>query len=481
MSDEKELQPGLVIAGRYRVVKRVGAGGMGSVYLVVHVHTEEKLALKVLHKAVIADSNALERFRREARTPARIDSEYVVRVTDADAAPELSGAPFLVMEYLRGSDIDQRIEAHGAFSPSSTVHLLRQVARALDKAHALGIVHRDLKPENLFVVDREDGSQVVKVLDFGIAKFTANPEETKISQATQPGAVFGTPLFMSPEQAIDSSKVSSKTDLWALGLIAHRMLTGRDYWTAETLTALIAQIAYEPMVAPSERGAALGEDYDRWFLKCCARVPEQRYETAGDAVRSLAAALGLSEAPLEPSLRVPLSGIPVSGKTDVNVLSDTHLASTQSRPAERSKGGRIGLAAGAVLVAGIGAFLLFGGGGEVPEGPAARPTTTTLAAPPRTKARPDPDATPAASASAPDPMIVAPMGSAVPEPQASADAPPETSASPAAGEGRPKVPPSGKPPPSAVSPPPGPPASAKSPPPGKTAAPAGSDPFGSRY
>src|SRR5688572_29255503 len=194
MAEERELQKGLVIAGRYRIEKRLGSGGMGSVYLVQHVHTEEKAALKVLHKAVIADSNALERFRREARTPARIDSEYVVRVTDADAAAELGGAPFLVMEYLRGHDIDQRLESGGAFPPETTVHLLKQAARALDKAHSLGIVHRDLKPENLFVVEREDGSLVTKILDFGIAKFTANPEEVKVSQATRPGAVFGTPL-----------------------------------------------------------------------------------------------------------------------------------------------------------------------------------------------------------------------------------------------------------------------------------------------
>jgi len=225
MTDEKELQPGLVIAARYRIERRLGSGGMGSVYLVQHVHTEERFALKVLHKAVISDSNALERFRREARTPARIDSEYVVRVTDADASQELGGAPFLVMEYLRGEDIDQRIERAGAFSPGSAVNLLKQAAKALDKAHALGIVHRDLKPENLFIVEREDGTHIIKVLDFGIAKFTVSDEDKKISAATRPGAVFGTPLFMSPE-ALLGRATSPASDVFSAGVTAYVMLAG---------------------------------------------------------------------------------------------------------------------------------------------------------------------------------------------------------------------------------------------------------------
>jgi serine/threonine-protein kinase len=294
----ENIKPGTVIADRYRVVRQLGRGGMGSVFLVEHVHTDEQLALKILHAAVIADAVALERFRREARTPARINSDHVVRVTDADIATELHGAPFLVMEYLRGEDLDQRIERMGPLPPVEVVLYLRQAARALDKAHALGIVHRDLKPENLFLTQREDGTPCIKILDFGIAKITGEASRELVrAQATTTGQIFGTPLFMSPEQAKgESSKICPQTDVWALGLIAHRLLTGRDIWTAETITHLIAQIAYEPMPIPSEHGAPFGRTYDQWFSVCCNRDVKQRYASAGEAVTALAKSLGIAEA-----------------------------------------------------------------------------------------------------------------------------------------------------------------------------------------
>ncbi len=298
MSNPAEnIKPGTVIAERYRVVRQLGRGGMGSVFLVEHVHTDEQLALKILHSAVISDQVALERFRREARTPARINSDHVVRVTDADVAANLNGAPFLVMEYLRGEDLDQRVERGGQVPPTDVVLYLRQTARALDKAHALGIVHRDLKPENLFLTTREDGTPCIKILDFGIAKITGEASRELVrAAATTTGQIFGTPLFMSPEQAKgESSKICAQTDVWALGLIAHRLLTSRDIWTAETITHLIAQIAYEPMPVPSEHGAPFGHIYDAWFAVCCARDVKNRYASAGEAVTALAKALGVIE------------------------------------------------------------------------------------------------------------------------------------------------------------------------------------------
>jgi len=277
--DRAELEPGLVIAGRYRIEKLLGKGGMGAVYVVRHIKTDEHLALKVLHEAKM-DAMALERFQREARAPARIDSDHVVRVTDADAAPELDGAPFLVMELLKGADLEAELQSHHAISATQTIEHLRQVARALDKAHNLGIVHRDLKPENLFIVRREDGSTSVKILDFGIAKVSAS-DIAKAKTAT--GAVTGTPYYMAPEQVRgDNENVGPHTDVWAIGIIAHRMLTGRDIWTATTLTHLVAQIAYEPMPTPSEQqDFPFGAEYDAWFAKCCARNPRDRYATVG--------------------------------------------------------------------------------------------------------------------------------------------------------------------------------------------------------
>ncbi len=331
MSNPAEnIKPGMVIAERYRVVRQLGRGGMGSVFLVEHVHTDEQLALKILHAAVISDSIALERFRREARTPARINSDHVVRVTDADVATELGGAPFLVMEYLRGEDLDQRLDRVGPLPSLEVVLYLRQAARALDKAHALGIIHRDLKPENLFLTTREDSTPCIKILDFGIAKLTGEASRELVrAAATTTGQIFGTPLFMSPEQAKgESSKICPQTDVWALGLIAHRLLTGQDIWTAETITHLIAQIAYEPMPIPSEHGAPFGHEYDAWFAICCARDVTKRYATAGEAVTALARTFGLTEITTSPG-----SGDRITGRFVIDVPktnSGMHAANTLS-------------------------------------------------------------------------------------------------------------------------------------------------------
>ena len=298
-SAAENIKPGTVIGERYRVVRQLGRGGMGAVFLVEHIHTDEQLALKILNASVASDKVAIERFRREARTPARINSDHGVRVTDADVSAELNGIPFLVMEYLRGEGLEKRVAQLGPLPAEEVVLYLRQVARALDKAHTLGIIHRDLKPENLFLTTREDGTPCVKILDFGIAKITGDASRELLRDAaTTTGQIFGTPLYMSPEQAkADSSKVCPQTDVWALGIIAYRLLTARDIWTAETITHLIAQIAYEPMPVPSENGSPLGHDFDKWFAVCCARESSDRYATAGEAVTALSKALGVLELP----------------------------------------------------------------------------------------------------------------------------------------------------------------------------------------
>ncbi len=294
------IKPGMIIAGRYRIVNQLGEGGVGAVYLVQHVHTDERLALKVLHTQVAMDPTTIERFRTEARAPARIDSDHIVRVTDADVAPELKGAPFLVMEYLRGRDLGGEVDARKKLQPKEVVVYLRQTARALDKAHAIGIVHRDLKPENIFLTVREDGTPCVKLLDFGIAKLTGAAAAGVANQSkTKTGAVFGTPLYMAPEQArAQTHLIGPHTDVWALGLIAARLLMGGDYWQTETLSDLIVQIVVDPIPPPSQKGSTLGPAFDAWFLQCCERDHTRRFRSAGEAVSQLAVALGVTEGPL---------------------------------------------------------------------------------------------------------------------------------------------------------------------------------------
>ncbi|MDI1478652.1 serine/threonine-protein kinase [Polyangium sp. y55x31] len=298
-----DLQPGLVIQSRYRIEKLIGRGGMGAVYAVRHVNTGEICALKLLHPSVANNPGAVERFRTEARAPVSIGSEHVVRVIDADVAPEIGGVPFIVMELLKGRDLGSELKQRGALPAGEVVVYLKQVARVLDKAHALGIVHRDLKPANLIVTQREDGTPLVKILDFGIAKLV---DQSDAKELTQDGAIFGTPWYMSPEQARgQASKVGPAADLWALGLIAYRLLTGKNYWSAEGMAALIGQILYEPMAPPSTMSPHLGPRFDAWFARACAREAEQRYTNAVEQIQALAQALQVNYAAQPTNLDMP--------------------------------------------------------------------------------------------------------------------------------------------------------------------------------
>ena len=298
------LEPGQVVAGRYRVVRQIGEGGMGMVYLVEHAHTGEGLALKVLNAQALRDEGAIERFRREARAPALIASEHVARVTDADTAPELGGAPFYVMEFLRGMDLEQLVAEHGPIPSALVAEYLRQAARALDKAHAMGIVHRDLKPDNLFVTAREDGSACIKLLDFGIARLAG--VDLPMHLRTQSGAVFGTPAYMSPEQTRgEAAFVGPACDIWALGLIAFKLLVGHEFWQTSTMAELCVAILRDPIPLPSARGSMFGSAFDEWFSGCVARDVDRRFRSAGEAVTAFAAALGVERAQANGASWVP--------------------------------------------------------------------------------------------------------------------------------------------------------------------------------
>jgi serine/threonine-protein kinase len=260
---------------------------MGIVYAVQHTLTDECFALKVMMASHAASPEAIERFKREARTSSRIKSEHVVRVLDADVAPELGGAPYLVMDLLEGADLEQ-VSDDKPVEAARVLEWLRQVARPIDKAHRSGIIHRDLKPENLFLTHREDGSAVVKILDFGIAKIAAES-----TGSTQSGQLLGTPLYMAPEQARgDSTQIGPATDLFALGLIAYKLLTGIPYWRGTSVASIIGEILYEPLMTPSARGHSFGEAFDAWFLRACHREPPLRFESAEEQIEALARALG---------------------------------------------------------------------------------------------------------------------------------------------------------------------------------------------
>ena len=209
-----DLRPGEVLAGKYRVERVLGAGGMGVVVAAHHIQLDEKVALKFLLPEAALDGVAAARFLQEARAPpAKVKSEHVARVIDVGKLE--SGSPFMVMEYLDGSDLAAWIEKHGAMPVEQAVDFVLQACEALADAHALGIVHRDLKPANLFCIQRSDGQLSIKVLDFGISKVT-KPGAVG-HDMTRTSALMGSPLYMSPEQMKLSKGVDFRTDIWSLG------------------------------------------------------------------------------------------------------------------------------------------------------------------------------------------------------------------------------------------------------------------------
>ena len=275
---------------------------MGVVYEVEHEHTGQRVALKVIAASTGLAEDALERFGTEARAAGRIRSDHVVRITDAGVAEELGRAPFIVMEMLEGADLDMVTGSEPA-KPTDVVEWLRQVARGLTKAHLLGIVHRDLKPENLFLSRRDDGAPLVKILDFGVAKIVAEG-----ATQTRSGQLVGTPMYMAPEQAGSTDvPISPRTDGFALGLIAFKLLVGNHYWKSGTILQIVSQVALEPMVPASERGATFGAKFDDWFAKACARDPSRRFEGPIEQIEALAAVFGI-----EPK-------VTSSGSTDARV------------------------------------------------------------------------------------------------------------------------------------------------------------------
>jgi eukaryotic-like serine/threonine-protein kinase len=290
------LPTGSIFAHRYRVERCLAEGGMGEVYEVVHLETERRRALKVMHAHVLQGEDSAdlrERFMREAKVAGYVESEFIVDVFDA-GVDEATGLPFLVMELLRGEELGKRSKRLGPLPLDEVGVYLHQTALALDKTHKASIVHRDIKPGNLFITEREDGQPWIKVLDFGIAKLVA---ESTAGAATQ---AFGTPVYMAPEQFDPRSRITAAADIYALGMVAYTLLTGRAYWSTEAksagIFALVSVAALGPKEPASVRAAARGVElppgFDAWFARITAVDPTQRFSSATEAVRALLAAPG---------------------------------------------------------------------------------------------------------------------------------------------------------------------------------------------
>lgn len=277
---------GVLVAGRYRLVRKLGAGGMGAVWLAHDISLDSACALKLIDDEKAQSEEVRVRFEREARAAAQLRGAHVVDVFDHG---EWEGTLYIAMEYLEGEDLGARLERVGILDPATTYRVVAHVARALVRAHANGIVHRDLKPENIFLV-QGDEEEIAKVLDFGIAKHDAYSLHDK---ATRTGSFLGTPFYVSPEQARGKS-TDWRSDLWSLGIIVFQCLTGRPPFESEALGELMGLILYEELPRPSARNPELPATLDAWWERAAARDREQRFQSAKELADALGHALAIT-------------------------------------------------------------------------------------------------------------------------------------------------------------------------------------------
>jgi len=283
------LPVGTILDGKFRVTKEIGRGGMAAVYEAENVDIGKRVAVKVLAAELVSSRTVTERFLREARASAAVRSPYICDVYDVGTFNE---RPFLVMELLEGESLYDRLSRVRRLDPQQTVRVATQVAKGLIKAHDASIVHRDLKPENIFLTKNEDGEVVSKIVDFGLAKFYEPALDGAAHRLTKEGALFGTPAYMSPEQAKAQGEVDQRADLWALACIVYECLTGRTVWNVDQGVAMIlAQIAGAPIPRPSRVREDLPKSFDDWFLRALDRNPDRRFQTAKEFADSLLVAL----------------------------------------------------------------------------------------------------------------------------------------------------------------------------------------------
>src|SRR5256714_8445527 len=278
---------GQVLAGKYRIEEKLDEGGMGCVYRATHVLMEKTVAVKVLHPALAADDKIVARFTREAKAASRISHPHAINVTDFGESEK--GVVYMVMEFLRGRTLKDIIRAGGPLPLARTVEIIRQVAGALDDAHAEGVVHRDLKSDNIMLEEVAGGGDWAKVLDFGIAKIQQDVDQTDPG-LTAPNLIIGTPQYMSPEQCSQASRIDARSDIYSFGVILFEMLAGHVPFTGDSPTAIMMKHLQEPPPSVLDERKDLPAGVGRVVARALAKRPEDRFQKAGEMADALAAA-----------------------------------------------------------------------------------------------------------------------------------------------------------------------------------------------
>jgi serine/threonine-protein kinase len=416
------LAPGLEITASIRLVRKLGEGGMGSIWVAEHLGLRTQVAVKFMSEHLAQDGGAAARFSREAAAAAQIKSPHVVQVFDHGLFE--GHVPYIVMELLEGENLSSFIQCHGGLlSARATADIVAQMCRALGKAHASGVIHRDIKPDNVFVID-SDGEPFVKVLDFGIAKQSQGTQNV-----TSTGALLGTPYYMSPEQMLSAKHVDPRSDLWAVGVVAYQCVTGKVPFNGETFAGVAVAISQGHFSLPHAESGLGSPELDAWFERALAKNPNERFASARELAEALvaAAAAGSSLSLTGDRAVVQTASLATAPKTFPGVAAT--LTGGSKRPRRGARSAFLVITAIAAL-AGL-AVLFFRSAYDKPEISATEPTEPSSGAPPHEPTRIASVPIIASSASATpllpknaDPMVVEPTT----EPSKKTGAPPASPA-----------------------------------------------------
>ena len=324
----KDPFEGRLLVGRYRMLRRVGTGGFGAVYEAEDTKIHKRVAVKVLARDLVGDASMVSRFHKEAEAASKVGHENIIDITDFDRSSD--GHYFLVMEFLDGVDLGAIIRNGEKISLSRVLGIMIQVCRGLNMAHEMGIVHRDLKPGNIFLTTRGSIADFVKLLDFGITKFTEIDDDG--SRLTRTGQIIGTPMYMSPEQALGEEEIDHRADIYSLGVILYELVTGQPPFTAVNYLGIIAQHASDPPTPPSKvrPDLAIPSEVEAIILKALAKRPDDRYPSLVEMEEALVHSL----AGVDPAIAVGYNpgGVPPSILTTHTRLSQRRLSSGRSMP-----------------------------------------------------------------------------------------------------------------------------------------------------
>jgi len=379
-----DTMEGSLLLDRYRIVERLGAGGMGVVYLAEHVTIKKRCAIKVLSDEYANKPDIVDRFLQEARAASMIAHENVVEITDYGQTP--SGSVFFVMEMLQGEDLAATIEREGALPWERVQPIILQICRALREAHAAGIIHRDMKPENCFRVERNSTKDFIKVLDFGIAKVTSEEGEGK--GLTKTGMIFGTPEYMSPEQA-QGMRVDHRADIYAVGVVMYELLTGKVPFTADTFMGVLTKHMFEVPPAPTAvapEGVTISRPVEALILKTLQKDRDHRFSSMDELMAAIeGVGQGKSVAVVDENIVRPSSGPLLA------------FSSGEVAPESRGSAAWIVVTIAVLVVAGLGAFWLSKDDSETPAadevaiGQPPKVAAPPIVAPPIVPVKPTPE------------------------------------------------------------------------------------------